>query len=381
MKFGESFRFGDRPGPALAPAGASKLEPETARDAKAPLTRGDLAGHAGAGSSTRTGTVAVVVLNWNGLADTLNCLRSLRALRYPSFQVVVVDNGSTDGSVAALRQYDPALPIVETGRNLGYAGGNNAGIRWALARGFDYILLLNNDTEVEPALLDALVDCSRRHADKVAVGARILLADSPERVWDVEARWTPEAACFEHPAHGQPAATLEPGDRPSDYVCGCALMAHRRVFEQVGPLDEAYFLTFEEVDWCFRARALGFESIVADGTWLWHAVSASFGGAQSPLALYFYNRNRLLWTRRHRSRAEFRAARRQTLGRVLTRPPRLPCFDGFLRKPHWTLATWLRDWRRWFNEGERHALILALRDFHLRRFGDAPASLRTRRSA
>src|SRR5271154_4715210 len=104
----------------------------------------------------------IVVLNWNGLSDTLACLESLRHLNYANRRVLVVDNGSTDGSVAGLRRA-PEVEVIEAGRKLGYARGNNLGIRYALERGADFILVLNNDTTVDPMLLDELIAAAERN--------------------------------------------------------------------------------------------------------------------------------------------------------------------------------------------------------------------------
>src|SRR6266498_5374030 len=116
---------------------------------------------------TRRPSVWIVVLNWNGQADTLACLESLQQLHYAERRVVVVDNGSTDGSVDALRSAGSrlAMEIIEAGTNLGYAGGNNLGIRYALDRGADFILILNNDTTVDPLLLDELLAVANRRPD------------------------------------------------------------------------------------------------------------------------------------------------------------------------------------------------------------------------
>jgi len=125
----------------------------------------------------------IIVLNWNGKEDTLACLRSLRALEGESHEILVVDNGSSDGSEAAVRAAHPALAILQTGANLGFAGGNNAGIRWALERGARFVLLLNNDTVVEPDFLRHMLERAKRGAKTGVVGASIAYYDTPERLW------------------------------------------------------------------------------------------------------------------------------------------------------------------------------------------------------
>ena len=133
--------------------------------------------------------VAVIVLNWNGREDTLECLRSIRSIAYSNFGVIVVDNGSTDGSVAAIRASQPSVEVIDTGENLGFAGGNNVGIRRALELGADYVLLLNNDTVVDPGLLRAFVAAAALHPEAGAFGAKIYFHSEPTRIWYAGARW------------------------------------------------------------------------------------------------------------------------------------------------------------------------------------------------
>ena len=110
-------------------------------------------------------SISIVVLNWNGRDDTLACLESVERISYPNFRVIVVDNGSADNSVAAIRAAFPKVELIETHANLGFSGGNNVGIKRALEHGADYVLLLNNDTVVDPGLLDAFAATAKRLPD------------------------------------------------------------------------------------------------------------------------------------------------------------------------------------------------------------------------
>jgi len=128
-------------------------------------------------------SVTIIVLNWNGGQDTLACLESLAQLDYPEFGVLVVDNGSTDGSLQAVQERFPEIPIIETGENLGYAGGSNVGLRWALDHGADYALLLNNDTVVAPDFLRLLVEAVGADPRIGIAGPTICYYDRPEVIW------------------------------------------------------------------------------------------------------------------------------------------------------------------------------------------------------
>lgn len=254
--------------------------------------------------------IAVIVLNWNGRDDTLQCLDSLAAVDYDNFEVLVVDNGSSDGSVAAIRAEFPHVAVIETGENLGYAGGNNVGIRVALARDAELMLLLNNDTVVDPRFLSELAAAAGDAPTAGVFGAKIFHYAEQERVWYAGARWDSNKLGF------QILKEDPDGDNSvfdTAYACGCALMVRRAVIDRIGYLEPKFFLTYEETDFCYRARRNGFRVVYVPRAVVWHKISASFGGQQSPLVSYFMTRNYLLWTERNLSRDEARAARRHVL--------------------------------------------------------------------
>jgi GT2 family glycosyltransferase len=239
--------------------------------------------------------VAVVILSWNRAGDTLECLRSLARLEYPDLAVTVVDNASTDGSPALLRAHFPDLDLVENERNLGFAAGNNVGIARALDRGADYVFLLNNDTEVAPGMLGALVDVAESDPAIGMVGPKILYYDPPDLVWSaggvVDGRG--RAA---HPGADQPDDDTPASPRDVDYVTGCGLLVKRAVIEAVGAFDERFFAYFEETEWCARARRAGFRVVYAPSARMWHKIQPG-ARAHSRLYLYLMARNRLLYLR------------------------------------------------------------------------------------
>ena len=324
--------------------------------------------------------VDIVVLNWNGREDTLDCLASLSKSTYPYCRVIVVDNGSADGSVAAIRAAFPTVEVLETGKNLGYAGGNNVGIRHALDRGTDFILLLNNDTVVAADLIESFVTLSLRTSSDDVLGAKIYYFDKPEILWFAGARWHSPALNFVIDGIGQADSDEYSQVRDADYITGCALFASAATFRQVGLLDERYFLTYEETDWCYRARGAGHRCIVVPQAKLWHKVSSSFGGESSPLVTYFMTRNRLFWARHHCSASDMRAIRRETWQRV--RQVVLPEIviptgsDSVVRRFVWALLTWWREFRRRIGSPHNRAVLYAVRDYYLGRLGDCGQPIR-----
>jgi hypothetical protein len=312
----------------------------------------------------RAPRVAVIVLNWNGRDDSIACLESLQKVAYPSFDVMLVDNGSADGSVAAIHDRFPSLEIVETGRNLGFAEGNNVGIRIALDRGADYVLLLNNDTAVHPAILDELVAAAERCPEGGIFGAKILYHAEPARIWYAGALWHDDLMRFQHCYEDAQVRADDRGVAPVDYACGCALLARSAMLRKVGLLDPIFFLTYEDTDLCFRARGAGFACYYVPAAKLWHKISTSFGGAQSPLFVYFMTRNLLLWGERHLAWRRLPRLYRSVLGELKRRL--LP------NSGSGAIAQLRARWR----EPQSRAMAWGIWHYVVRRFGDAPERVR-----
>lgn len=247
--------------------------------------------------------ISIILLNWNGKKDTLECLSSLQKLTYPNFEILIVDNGSTDDSVAAFQKEHPSLPIIQTFSNLGYAGGNNAGIDHALKRGADYILLLNNDTIVAPDLLTRFLEAANKQPKGGIFGGKILSYKEPKFVDHIGGSWNPLIAEFVSIGKGE-SASISQEMQKVDYVSGCALFIKREVIEKIGKLDPRFFLMWEETDLCYRAKAHGFEIWSAPNALVWHKISASFSG--KALMHYYWWRNRLLWIEKNLPKKEKR---------------------------------------------------------------------------
>lgn len=321
--------------------------------------------------------VSVVVLNWNGRADTIACLESLGQCDYRNLNVIVVDNGSTDGSAAAVRAMFPAVEVIETGCNLGFAEGNNVGIRHALERSADFVMLLNNDTVVDPPLVSSLVRAAQAHPDGGIFSGKIFYFDAPSTIWYAGARWRSDRLFFEHVGERQVDDGLSFEDlRDTDYASGCAFFVRARVLREVGLLDPRFFLTYEESDFCYRARSRGYRILYVPDAKLWHKVSVSFGGVGGPLQSYFYSRNVLLWAERHLTRLEYLAVLRKTMAEVVRIGGRPEAGVGPLRRHYWAVTAAARRLRQGGSDAVGRARFLGVRDYFLRRFGDCPAEVR-----
>ncbi|KNZ70049.1 N-acetylglucosaminyl-diphospho-decaprenol L-rhamnosyltransferase [Thermincola ferriacetica] len=236
--------------------------------------------------------VYIIVLNWNGWQDTVECVESCQKLTYPNFRILIVDNGSSDGSEAILRNRFPDIEFIQTGANLGYAGGNNIGIRYALAHGADYIWLLNNDTTVTPDALTALVDVAEKNPQVGIGGSKIYFYNKPKTLWFAGGHIDFHSGETLHMGMGD----LDTGQfdyrREVDYITGCSLLARRNLIETIGLMDEEYFLYFEETAWCVKASLAGYKVVFVPESVIYHKESGSTG-ARSPLFYYYMTRNRL----------------------------------------------------------------------------------------
>jgi GT2 family glycosyltransferase len=322
-----------------------------------------------------TASVVIVVLNWNGRDDTLACLDSLREVVKDNVGVLVVDNGSTDGSVPAIRAAHSDVELIETGRNLGYAGGNNVGIGRAVAGGADFVLVLNNDTTCAPDMVDRLLDAAARHPRAGMLCPRILYMHEPERVWFDGARWKTDALTFGFPGKDRLASELPADDHETDFACGAALFVRAEVVREVGAFDERFFLVWEESDWCYRARKAGWSSLVVPAAKVWHKVGASFGSEASPLRTYFSARNKLVWLQRH---GAVRERLRAVAAAARTCVPRWQPAGGntpLVRRLVWAARDWLLAAA---GRGERLDYLAkrrAFADFALGRLGPPPAAV------
>lgn len=245
-------------------------------------------------------SIATILVNWNGHLDTIECLRSLSecAQASPQLQIapIVVDNGSTNDSVAQIRAAFPDVTLLETGENLGFTGGNNVGIAHALQGEYDYIFLLNNDTTLEPQALNVLVEAAQMHPEYALFSPVIHYFDAPEAVWFGGAKLHLQHGTAFHDFNANP-----PREAPVEelaYASGCAMLLSTDVMRQIGGFDDRFYLLWEDVDLSLRVRALGRPLALVPAARIFHKVSRSFTG-HSSWARYYYTRNQLLFARTH----------------------------------------------------------------------------------
>ncbi len=230
--------------------------------------------------------LSVIVLNYNGRAWLPGCIEALVAQRgAPAFEILLVDNGSTDGSAAFARERWPAVRVIDSGGNLGFAEGNNVGAR--AARG-EWLVFLNNDTVADPGWLAGLAAEAAAHADFAIVTSRVVFLDDPSIVDSAGDGYFLAGGAFKRGYGG--AADGYATSREVFGACGAAFMIRRAAFAALGGFDARFFMNFEDVDLSYRARLRGLRVWYAASAIVRHAGSASLG-AVSPAAVYYGQRN------------------------------------------------------------------------------------------
>lgn len=247
---------------------------------------------------TNSPLVCIIILNWNGWQDTIACVESCGTLSWPDYRIIIVDNNSSDGSEERLRQNFPDLEIIQTGENLGFAGGNNAGIRRAFEHGADYVWLLNNDTVVEPLSLTTMVNALDNSPSAAIAGSMVYYHDSRNKIWFAGGIWEKGRLRLRH----RGAYELDEGQFNEicamGSVTGCSMLIRASALRDMGLLDESYFLYWEDTELCARAGRNNYKVIFVPSSHIWHKISSTTQ-ARSELQYYYHTRNGLHFLRDH----------------------------------------------------------------------------------
>lgn len=255
-----------------------------------------------------------VVLSWNGREDTLRCLDSLARVTGPPIGVVCVDNGSTDGSQEAVRERHPSIHLIENGSNLGFSGGNNVGLRWALDQGAEWMVLVNNDAVVAEDAFAGFAEVAAEHPRAGALAGKLYTSKPPDRIWFAGQRYLTWLG-YSGRARGLGRRDSERYRRvmPTNRAAGALMAVSRRAIESAGLLEEDLFAYAEDVDWSLRIREAGFEVLFAPQARAWHGAAGSTGGATSTHTLYYGTRNNIVVCERHRPLLAPLASLRRTI--------------------------------------------------------------------
>ncbi|MDF2156439.1 glycosyltransferase family 2 protein [Algoriphagus sp. CAU 1675] len=255
---------------------------------------------------TSEASVAIILVNWNGYSFTKACLKSLDKVKNPNFQVILVENASKNPEGQQLKNEFPKILLIENQENLGFSGGNNVGIRKALEMGFSYILLLNNDTEVEPDFLELMLRKINENPKVGAVQPMICFLGEKEKIWSAGGKWNSILGSAKTLGDRKSIKDYSPSSDILDWATGCCILVSRQAILEAGLLNEQYFAYFEDVDWSLRIREKGFSILLAEKAKIYHEAGASSKkknseGTLSPQVFYWLVRNQFFLIRRRKS--------------------------------------------------------------------------------
>lgn len=246
--------------------------------------------------------IAVILVNYNGKQYNTACIGSLLKQRGGhEIRIIIVDNGSQDDSMQIIQDRfgeDSRIETIFLDDNYGFSYANNVGIRRAEELGADYVLLLNNDTEVHEDLLTELLACADRHPNSM-IAPKIYYSDRRDVLWSAGGEVSSIIRKVRHIGLDQKDTGQYDNERRIGFATGCCLLLPRAVIERAGLLDERFFLYYEDTEYCFRLREMGVDIWYCPQARLYHKVGASSKGADSPLCAYYIARNWLLCSRLH----------------------------------------------------------------------------------
>lgn len=247
-------------------------------------------------STANQPNVSIIIVHYGDIKDTKECLRSLEKLDYSNFEVIVIDNGTEEE--LKVQNLKLKVKLISNKENLGFAGGNNVGIRYALEKGADYILLLNNDTAVEPSFLKELVKVGESE-EKIGILGPVIYYYKSDKIWFAGGKVNWLYTKGEHIQETRNLLRRQAGKiQDTNYITGACLLIKKEVIKKIGLMPEEYFLYLEDVDWCLRARKAGYKCVLVPKAKIWHKVSSSTK-AGSFSYIYYHYRNGLLLAKKN----------------------------------------------------------------------------------
>lgn len=244
--------------------------------------------------------IYIILLNYNGIKDTKNCIESInKNEKNIQFKIIVVDNCSTDNSIEELKKIDNII-LIKAQDNGGFAKGNNVGIKYAMEHDAQYIILLNNDTEIEENAISILVQAAEDDSSTGIIGSRIMYFDNKELInyCGGKINWLKCATIHEN--YKEKYVNDGINYKYTEFITGCSMLIKREVIKKIGYLPEEYFMYYEDADYCVKAKENGYKLGLCTNSIIYHKVSVSSGGENSPFSIKWGNRNRLIFMNKYR---------------------------------------------------------------------------------
>lgn len=251
--------------------------------------------------------VYIILINYNGYKDTMECIKSLCKINYENYKIIIVDNNSTDNSIEILKSNAINCIILESKKNLGFAGGNNIGVKYAIEHNADYIMLLNNDTLVSKDFLNNMIKSFSLDKKIGIVGPKIMYYTDKNRIWFGGGKINWFKFLGEHFGIGEIDKGQYNEEKEITFITGCCMLIKKEVFEKVGLLTEDYFMYFEDVDFCVRLLEKKLKIYYNPKSIIYHKVAFSSGGEESPFTIKWGTKNRIVFMNKYKDKvSEFR---------------------------------------------------------------------------
>lgn len=235
--------------------------------------------------------VSIILINYNGDNDTIDCVNSIKNIDYSNYEIIVVDNASKTQKELESK-LDSSVIYIKSSENLGFSGGNNLGIQYAVKHGTDYVMLLNNDTVVERDFLSILVNAATKYPNAGILTGKILYYSKPDYTWYAGGYMNLNRARIHHYHIGE-ENNFGDSDKIVSFATGCLMMIPSAVIKKVGMLNDIFFMYSEDAEYCARIQKSGYEIRYIPEAKIYHKVSASSGGAGSKLSQYYRTRNEM----------------------------------------------------------------------------------------
>lgn len=236
--------------------------------------------------------VSIILVNFNGDKDTIDCVESLKKISYDNYEIIIVDNNSANcQELEAFVNNNSDIIFLKSKENLGFSRGNNIGIKYAINNNADYVLLLNNDTTVKTDFLDELVSSATNCCECGIVSGKILFYDFPEKIWFAGGRLDLNKASIQHIKSDE---LNDKKDKTITFATGCLMLIPRNVIEKVGMLSEEFFMYSEDVEYCCRVQKSNYKIIYNPNSVIYHKVGLSSGGRGSKFSQYYRTRNDMI---------------------------------------------------------------------------------------
>ncbi|MFA5374701.1 MAG: glycosyltransferase family 2 protein [Dehalococcoidia bacterium] len=258
--------------------------------------------------------VSIIILNWNRLEDTIECLESLKKIMYPNYDVILIDNGSSGNDAEVLKsKFGNDLFLIANDKNYGFSGGTDIGIKYSLENSQpDYILSLNNDTIVEPKFLNRLVEAAESDKSVGIAGPKVYYYDNPDRILSLGLRIVMGIGLSYSIGKGKIDSDRISQHYDVDYVDTC-LLIKTEVISKIGLFDESYFCFWEDADYCIRARKAGYKTVCVHEAKIWHKKRVkkttidklSEGMNVSESVQYYNTRNSFIFMRKHATKWQY----------------------------------------------------------------------------